>query len=219
MIVSKPTKLIIIGEFLAFVLVSGSLFILGDKVQNNLSALNTAKKSDEPVVVIQPPPPTALKPVTKIPDLDRPIVVTANLSESIKENSLKHIKALIEDLKKNPDLYSSWLELGIYRKIIGDYEGAIHAWQYASLLRPNNAVAYGNLANIYIFELSNYKKGEQYLLKAISLAPNQVIYYEQAYEFYRFIVKDTDKARRILEDGVSANPGNTIGLEKLLQEL
>ena len=49
------------------------------------------------------------------------------------------IQDLSSQLKKDSDNLENWLVLGIYRKIIGDYEGAKEVWEYASAIRPQNS--------------------------------------------------------------------------------
>ena len=78
----------------------------------------------------------------KTPDLDRKIVISADLPEKAKEIAREKIKKLSEELKNNHNLFDSWLQLGIYRKIIGDYEGASESWEYAGKIRPQNSTSF-----------------------------------------------------------------------------
>ena len=140
--------------------------------------------------------------------LARAITVSAKLPEEQEKKAREGIHEMVDALKKQPNLYSHWLELGILRKFIGDYQGAEEIWKYTTLTWPNEAVSFSNLANLYKSELSDLTKAEQYTLLAIEKAPYLFNYYYDAYELYRFVLKDDAKARDILLKGKERNPGD-----------
>jgi tetratricopeptide (TPR) repeat protein len=155
----------------------------------------------------------------KIPDLDREINIPSNVPESIAKSARSKIKELSAALKKNPDLFNLWMDLGSYRKAIGDYEAARDIWEYASAIRPKNSISFGNLGSLYALYLRDYEKAEFNFLKAIENDPHAVYLYYKAFEFYRDFMKDKDKARAIIERGIEANPSSKADFQKLLTAL
>ena len=109
--------------------------------------------------------------------------------------------------------------LGVYRKIIGDYEGAREVWEYASAIRPQNSVSFNNLGELYAYYLKNNKKAEENYAKAIENDPSAIYIYRNFFDFYRYFAKDTAKARAILEKGIAANPATSSDLKNLLKSL
>lgn len=151
------------------------------------------------------------------PDLDRPINITENLPDVQKKDLTQKIIELSSVLKKTPDLFETWLILGIYRKTIGDYQGAREIWEYTVALQPGNFISYNNLGDLYAFYLKDNKKAEQNFNKAIELSPNRIQVYNSFYEFYRYVMKDDVKTKALLQKGIAANPGPASqGLQDLL---
>ncbi len=154
----------------------------------------------------------------KFPDLNRPLTVTANLTES----QLAQIKNKIADintrLKANSDDFMSWIELGLYRNSVGDYEGARIVWEYASAIRPKNSLSFGNLGFLYGYHLNDPVRAEKNYLQAIQNDPKMAYLYVQLAEFYRDVAKNMAKARAIIERGVRNNPDNA-ELKVILQNI
>ncbi|MDP3784770.1 MAG: tetratricopeptide repeat protein [bacterium] len=151
-----------------------------------------------------------------VPNLDRPVKITENLPPETQLDAREAIALIIVRLKENPELSSHWIDLGLYRKLIGDFEGAREAWEYAARLRPKEGLAFHNLGDLYGLHLKNPQKAEENYLKAIALQPDQTFFYEKLYEFYRFTKKDETKAREILEKGIARNPDSSLRLRWLL---
>ena len=218
--ISKNLKIILVSLLLIFIFISGGLFIWRDMLNRKADKI----LSDALLRESSPPPPAQVSGgesprALTLPDLDKPIVIQAALSTQAAAKARATITDLTAELKKNPDLYSSWLELGSYRKLIGDSRAALEIWQYVSKNWPSDSVAFNNLANLYIYELPDFNKAEEYLLKAIQKAPHQTSYYYNAYEFYRFVIKNTFKARKILEQAIAQNPIDESWLKTYLAEL
>lgn len=151
-----------------------------------------------------------------VPDLDRPINVYADLPDDAEQMAVNKIKDLSEALKENTDLFNLWLELGVYRKMINDYEGAKEVWEYASLIRPENSVSFNNLGDLYGYYLKDSKKAEENFLKALENGPDKVYIYRNVFDFYYLIMKDEAKAKQILGKGIELNPESSQDLKNLL---
>jgi tetratricopeptide (TPR) repeat protein len=152
----------------------------------------------------------------KVPNLDRPLNITANLPEDAQKIAKDKIEKLTLELKQNPALVEDWLVLGIYRKMIGDYEGAKECWEYAAAIDPQSPTPFNNLGDLYANYLKDSKKAEENFLIAIKNNPNQIYIYRSTYELYRYVLKDDAKARAILEQGIKANPTTSQDLQNLL---
>lgn len=147
----------------------------------------------------------------KPPSLDRPITITADLSDDIKTKLTAIIEQQIAILRKEPTRVDIWLQLGTNRKIAGDFEGAIEAWEYVAQAAPQSmsATALGNLGDLYMYFLKDYAKADTRFNQAISLNPHVLDYYRALFYLYRDIYKDNAKAEAIRALGIKNNPGTT----------
>lgn len=143
----------------------------------------------------------------KIPDLDRPGKTSAE------------IQKISKILKGNYDYPQGWLQLGILRKQIGDYDGAIEAWNFAGVIRPNIATSFLNLADLYAYYLKDRPKAEKSFHEAIKAEPQNGFAYYQTANFYRDMLQDEGGARKILEQGISAGADSTGDLQSFLNSL
>ena len=171
---------------------------------------NETQDNDNQVV------PSGNEVVSRIPNLDRPIVVPESTPPAIKEEIINKINGFVALLKQDPDLFNEWLGLGIYRKEIKDYEGARQAWEYASVIRPKNSVSFGNLGVLYGYYLQNGALAEENYLKSIENDPKLPYLYAQTADFYLEVMNNPQKAREILEKGLKAIPGDE-SLEAMLK--
>ena len=150
-----------------------------------------------------------------IPNLNRPVTMSlgAVVSAEASLKSIEKVKTLQESLKKNPADFSSWLELGIYQKMGGDYEGASITWQYAARLAPTDHISRGDLGNLYGYYIRDNGKAEVYYKDAIRVAtgPAYSYLYIQLAEVYRDLFKDISKAKVTIDQGLGKFP-NDAGL-------
>ncbi len=161
---------------------------------------------------------TAVKASIAAPDLDRKIVFGSDVSKDAQKIITTKINSLEDALKKDNSSLENWIDLGLYRKIAGDYEGARDAWEYVGVISPQNSLSFRNLGDLYGYYLKDSQKAEKNLLKAIENGPNRVEYYFKTVEFYREVMKDNSKARGVAQQGVKANPDSK-NLKDLLASL
>lgn len=154
------------------------------------------------------------------PPTDRPIVITANLPEDAKVILRSNLEQQMAILKKEPNRVDIWLQVGVNRKIAGDFEGAIEAWDYVAAAAPSSTayVAWGNLADLHMYFLKDYVSAEKFYKEAIRMNPKVTEYYRAMFYLYKDINKDKAAASAILEQGLVSNPNNS-DLLKLQQEL
>ncbi len=156
-----------------------------------------------------------------IPDLNRVSVTSkgAMVTPEAKASADLKIKSLQVGLQKNTRDFNSWLELGSYQKLAGDYEGAVISWQYAGKLLPMSYIPFGNLGDLYAYYLKDNGQAEIYYKEALKKGPTQSYLYTQLAEVYRDLFRDLNKARAIVEEGLSKIPNdpNLLELKASLQ--
>ncbi|MBI4114443.1 MAG: hypothetical protein HY445_01220 [Candidatus Niyogibacteria bacterium] len=155
-------------------------------------------------------------PEMQVPNLDRPITFPDFLPPEAIEARHNAIASIREALQGNPDQIDYWLELGILQKQLEDYEGAREAWEYAAFIRPDDARAYNNLADLHAYYLHDNQKAEEYFLKTIEKSPASMQYYTSAFGFYINALKDKEKARLLLLRGIKDNPDSSKVLQDML---
>ena len=181
---------------------------------NSEAVINNEKTSEKPVVITEnktSPPEDPLK--AKMPSLTRAIPVGAS------PDSVQKINEAVGLIKDNYNYLQAWLQLGLLRNSVKDYEGAIEAWKFATILRPQSSTAFLNLGDVYGWYLHDNVKAESYLLAGIAAEPKDVYSYYKTYEFYMDIMKDAVKARKILEQGIAENPDSSEDLKQALNNL
>lgn len=146
----------------------------------------------------------------KAPNLDRSINFPKDMSSEVRVIIGKKIADNISKLKANSALPEEWLELGINRKMVGDYEGAKEAWEYVTVLNPINPVAFANLSDLYGYFLKDNVQAEKNYLRAIENEPKMANYYLRASDFYREVLGDLSKAKSILLKGASLMPDDPV---------
>ena len=135
---------------------------------------------------------------------------TTLLTPEIKQIMLANLAKAVTTIENSPKGLSGWVELGIQRKQLGDYEGARDAWEYAKQLDPDNLVPWNNLGDLYHFYLKDYKKSEENWKKTIALKPDYIQGYRGLYELYAYSMKEKiSEIPVILKQGIAKNPEAT----------
>lgn len=153
-----------------------------------------------------------------IPDLSYALTFSATMTEDAKVSARKNIVSAREYLADHPESFDSWMTLGLYYKLIGDYKGAADAWTYASLLRPADSLTFSNLADLYAYFLKDPALAEKNFLLAIEKDRYTPYHYQRAYSFYTDVKKDPVKALAVVKDGIKWNPSSG-ELASLLREI
>jgi len=136
-------------------------------------------------------------------------VVDQNLADWEKRKYQERFDKVVPILKENPDQLDGWLELGMIKKHLGDYQGAEAAWLKAGEYRPKNSVSFNNLADLYINFTKEYDKVEPVIRKAIENSMGEqknAMFYRNFFYFYLDNLKDPKKAEEILLEGIKNNP-------------
>lgn len=181
----------------------------GEKAGEETKVVNGIEMTGDGKVTVQP-----LGSNTKLPpapSLDRISEPQKNLVPQVVKLMQDKIASTVVLLKKDPTRVDAWIDLGGYRKNLGDYEGARQAWEYAKALNPNgNITPWNNLGDLYHFYLKDYPKSEENWKKVIALKPDYIQAYRGLYELYTYSYKE--KASQIpvfLKAGIAKNPDAT----------
>lgn len=131
---------------------------------------------------------------------------------------LANLEKAIAEVKKDPKNMMTWIDLGIQRKEIGDYEGARDVWEYAKALEPNNIIPWNNLGDLYHFYLKDFIKSEENWKKTIALKPDYAQGYRGLYELYTYSMKNKmGEIPALLKKGIASVPEAT-DLKALLDD-
>lgn len=151
-----------------------------------------------------------------IPDLDRAIIkspLATNVTESDFLSASKKVKEFQVVLKNNPSNFSAWLDMAMYQKMGGDYDGAIISWEYAGKLIPSDYISIANIGNLYAYYIKDNAKSISYYEAAIKRAPTQTYLYTQLAGVYFDIMKDKVSAKSVIERGLKNIPNDPTLLE------
>ncbi|MDP3770457.1 MAG: tetratricopeptide repeat protein [bacterium] len=172
--------------------------------------------SPKPVVTPQKPTAYNGRPVDEV----RPNPEEVKLfSESDKQELYRSLQNYGKSVKENPDFFSGWLQLGLLKKVIGDFEGARDAWDYAGVIRPLNDVSFANLGELYWRYLRLYPQSETNFKVAITNNPSNAGTYVSLSDLYYYSLKEKqDMADDIILQGIAVNP-QSIDLPKALAAL
>jgi tetratricopeptide (TPR) repeat protein len=118
------------------------------------------------------------------------------------------VSALQATLQKNPADFDSWIDLGIYQKMAGDYNATITSWQYAGLLSPTNFVSFGDLGDLYAYFLKDTAQSEKYYAQAIKNGPTQAYLYIQLAQVEHDVEQNSAKALATVNAGLAKIPND-----------
>lgn len=141
-----------------------------------------------------------------IPNLNRQVIFSSDISSDTKSIIQNKINEIVSSLNKNPADLPSWIDLGLYHKMAGDYSGAIIYFNYAGKLSPINFVSFSNLGDLYGFYLKDVAQSEINYNIAIKNGPKQEYLYYQLASVYRDVSMDKDKAKETIERGLKVLP-------------
>src|SRR3989344_7028703 len=129
--------------------------------------------------------------------ISRPVKVSAPLSEADRKRAEEKIKEISDLIRKDYNYTYPWYDLGAYRRVIGDFEGAAEAWNFVPLIRPDDFIAYHNLGDLYGFYVKDYPKSEDNYLKSIKNNPANIQAYLDLAVIYGSVYKE--KLRKFLK--------------------
>lgn len=144
------------------------------------------------------------------PDFRGSLVCASSVPAEACSALQKQAELLGKQIAKNTTDFGSWINLGVVRKMAGDYAGAISAWNYLTEIYPTaDSRPYANMGDVYMNFTKDYSKAEVNFLKAVKLNLHDTSLYVDLYMLYAnpaSALHSTSSARAILQKGVTANP-------------
>lgn len=136
-----------------------------------------------------------------------PVINNPNLNE---EEVLKFTQQLKKAQEAAVDLNFDSLQVindvARLKQLLGDFDGAIKAWEYANIIRPKNSLSFSNLAALYHYDLRQFDEAEENYLISIANDPNDIPTIRNFFELYYYSLKDNVKAEALLLQSIKENP-------------
>lgn len=212
----------IIIFILGIIVISGIIWAVGYRTDSGstseVSPIATSTPSETDGVVTENNAPAIITsgvqktnfivPSIPTPVFDKPLVFPENFTDAQKKDVQAHVDQYVAELKANEFAYEAWIDLGLYRKNIKDYQGAFEAWNFASSMYPDDTLPLLNIASLYGYDLRDTSKAEKYYAKAIDLKSPLDYPYFAAAMFYEEVLQDIPKAISIVEIGIKAIPSS-----------
>lgn len=128
-------------------------------------------------------------------------------SEEQRNNLYANIKNLGQAVKKDAGYFFGWVQLGLIKKVIGDFVGARDAWEYAGLISPANTTSFANLGEIYWRYLPDFPRAEKNFRISLKNKPSEFSTYDSLAQLYFFSYKEKKNlAYDVLLEGMTINP-------------
>lgn len=143
-----------------------------------------------------------------VPSYSKPLVFSSSTTSDVQSALTAQFEALQSIFKSKPTDYEAWLQLGIIRKIGGDYAGAAADWTYVGELYPKSPVPHDDLGDLYLNFTKEYAKAEGEYKQAIALNPQDANAYRALFSLYAdFGYKTgTTAAVDIMKQAIANNP-------------
>lgn len=229
-IMLRINKSILIGATLIIVLAVSLWF--RDQIYKFLSfesglPSNLEISTDNPLVAEKPKETTLAKKAPEKPPTPsysgrdpgeiRPVPEEVKLFTEEQKNELyARIREHAAAVKTDPGYFFGWIQVGIFKKTIGDFIGARDAWEYAGVIQPKNSLSFANLGELYWRYLRDYEQAEKNLKISIEHKPEDTQTHVTLAELYHYSLKEKyDLADDVLLDGLKANPGNETLMRRL----
>jgi len=133
------------------------------------------------------------------------------MEQEVLDLSLEDLNNQYQKLKEGDEhVYIRWINIGILKKRLEDYRGAEDAWQSAISYNPEQSLAFGNLADLYLFDLKEIEKAEEYYKTVLTMDPYNYNNFIGLATLYRYEM--TEKANLIedlMNDAIGFNPGES----------
>lgn len=137
-------------------------------------------------------------------------------SEQQKRDIYRDLENNGQAVKQNPNFFFGWIQVGLLKKVIGDYEGARDAWEYAGLIEPGNSLSFGNLGELYWRYLPDFPRSEANFKISLKNTPADIQSYISLSDLYYYSYKTKEElADDILLEGIAANPDSADLLKRL----
>lgn len=131
------------------------------------------------------------------------VAIPAGLDAATTARLQSDIDATKQMYVAKPNIWETWIAIGGLKNTLGDYKGAIAAYQKSLELTSNNIVGHRNIAEVYRMGLKDYAKAANYYRLAIANNFADVELYVALSQISQYQLKDNAAAEKILIDGLS----------------
>jgi tetratricopeptide (TPR) repeat protein len=136
-----------------------------------------------------------------------PQVNAPTLADEQKNKFLAEFKTAKEAvLASNFDTLQGVNNVAMAKQHLGDFDGAIIAWEYANIIRPKNSLSFSNLAALYHYDLKQFDKAEENYKISLENDPADLPTWRNFYDLYHYSLKDDKKAEGLLLQAIGLNP-------------
>jgi hypothetical protein len=151
---------------------------------------------------------TPANPSVPAPSYVKPLVFSESITSDIKTALTAQFTENQKILAKNKFDFNAWIDLGMLRKLAGDYQGAKEIWEYVGKVWPQNTLSFANLGDLYQNFLHDYAKADASYKLALKNNPSDATLYRALFDLYsNTTYKPTATAAvDILTAGVAKNP-------------
>lgn len=116
------------------------------------------------------------------------------------------VKVLLE---KNPASFNDWLALAIFKKGVGDFEGARDIYLYCAKIRPTSSLPFVGLADLYSGYFNDGIKAEEYIKQAIANDKNDYSLVLKLADIYRYKISGKENLyEETILNGLQKFPDN-----------
>lgn len=137
-------------------------------------------------------------------------------SEIQRQQLYAAIRTQADTLRQDQNYFNGWIQIGVLKKTLGDFEGARDAWEYAGIIQPLNSLSFANLGELYWRYLPDYPKAEKNLKTSIKHKPSDAQTYVTLAELYHYsYLAKYELADDALMEGINANPDNGTLMRRL----
>jgi tetratricopeptide (TPR) repeat protein len=84
-----------------------------------------------------------------VPEYRSALKYDASVSAEVRTALEAQRVATVKAIEVNPEDFAAWLNLGILRKMAGDYRGAEAIWIFTSANWPTSPTSFNNLGDLY----------------------------------------------------------------------
>lgn len=130
------------------------------------------------------------------------------MTANVLEDSLADLNKQYQKLEEGDEhVYIRWINIGILKKRLHDYVGVEEAWQHAITYNPDQYLAFGNLADFYLYDLGDHVKAEEYYIKVLEMRPDYFAYYFGLAQLYRYNMPEKEHLiEELMLGGAEYNP-------------
>ena len=136
-----------------------------------------------------------------------PVVNVTDLTDEQLQNFLDTFEKAKQDvIGADFDTLQGVNAVAFIKQSLGDFEGAIIAYEYGNLIRPRNSLTFSNLATLYHFDFQDFEKAEKNYLISIANDPDDILTIRNLYELYFYALEDNKKTEGLLLNSIKNNP-------------